>query len=302
VAQEVGVDWTQIRGTGSSGRIRERDVRAHFERRRKSEAPSPVAEQRAVTPPEGRIIALSPLRKTIAARVRAGVERAAPVTLTTQCDVTNLVRLRRQFQQANEATDLDRDPSSGQPSIAPELARHSSVPSYTDFIIKLTATALEQHPMLMAQWTDQGIRLPDGIHINVAIHTEVGLVAPVIRDVPRLTLPQIAAATRTLVELAHARRLSAEQLASGTFTITNLGMVGIDAFTPILNVPQSAVLGIGRIRRVPAVVQDQIVPRDQITFSLTFDHRVLDGVPAAKFLDTLGSLLENPASCLTAQG
>jgi pyruvate dehydrogenase E2 component (dihydrolipoamide acetyltransferase) len=122
------------------------------------------------------------------------------------------------------------------------------------------------------------------------------LVAPLIRDVPFLNVQQLAIATRTLIELAHSRRLTADQSASGTFTVSNLGIYGIDAFTPILNVPQSAILGIGRIRRMPAVVQGQIVPRDRITLSLTFDHRVIDGVPAAKFLDTLRDLLENPTS------
>jgi len=183
----------------------------------------------------------------------------------------------------------------GRPAGGPESP---VTPTYTDLIIKLTGTALAKHPILMGQWTDQGILIPHGIHINVAVHTDAGLVAPLLRDVPEQSLRELAATMRTLIELASARRLTAEQLSAGSFTVSNLGMYGIDAFTPILNVPQSAILGIGRIRRVPAVFQDQIVPRDIMTLSLTFDHRVMDGVPAAKFLDTLRRLLEGPADFL----
>jgi pyruvate dehydrogenase E2 component (dihydrolipoamide acetyltransferase) len=291
VARELGVDWTQIRGTGSSGRIRERDVRANLAKRQYDHGSPDDATADSL--PGVRVVPLSPVRKTIAARMRAGLQHAAPVTLTTECVVTNLVQFRRQLL-AGDRAESDRASYHATASGTRETSQ-ADVPTYTDLIIKLTATALEQHTMLMAQWTDQGIVIPDGIHINVAVETEVGLVAPLVRDVPSLTLQQLAAATRSLIELAHARRLTAEQLATGTFTISNLGMYGIDAFTPILNAPQSGILGVGRIRRVPAVVGDQIVPRDLMALSLTFDHRVIDGAPAAQFLQTLRRLLEQPS-------
>src|SRR5262249_26053647 len=125
-----------------------------------------------------------------------------------------------------------------------------------------------------------------------------GLFAPVVREVDRLSLREVAARTRELTAQARAGRLTAEDQRGGTFTVTNLGMFGVDSFTPILHLPQSAILGVGRTVREPAVVEDRIVPRDRITLSLTFDHRVVDGAPAARFLDTLRRCLEQPAPWL----
>jgi pyruvate dehydrogenase E2 component (dihydrolipoamide acetyltransferase) len=259
VARELGVDWKHLKGSGRTGRIRESDVRAA--------SPKPSA---------GKIIPLTPVRRLIAERMAAGAQATAPVTLTTRADATNLVHIREQFKASSDAI----------------------IPSYTDFILKLTATALQKHPMLNASWTEDGIRVSEGIHIGLAVDTEAGLMVPVVRDVPALGLRQVAAACRELIEQARARRLTPEQMQGGTFTITNLGMYGIDAFTPILNLPQCAVLGVGRIQREPAVHNEQIVPRDMLTLSLTFDHRVVDGAPAARFLDTLRRSIEQPGPLL----
>jgi pyruvate dehydrogenase E2 component (dihydrolipoamide acetyltransferase) len=279
VARELGVDWTELRGTGRTGRIRECDVQAAFKRHQVT-APALAAQ------PTGRHIPLSSIRKTIAHRTRASLQTTAAVTLTTEADATNLVNLRGQFQSAA--------------ATKPGAGAKPLVPTYTDLIVKLTAAALQQHPMLMAQWTDEGLFLPDGIHIGIAVDTEAGLVAPVVREVPALTLRQLAAESRTLIELAHTRRLPADKLSGGTFTVTNLGMYGIDAFTPIIDPPQSSILGIGRIRREPAVVDDRIVPRERMTLSLTFDHRTIDGAPAARFLNTVRLYVENPGPRLMA--
>jgi pyruvate dehydrogenase E2 component (dihydrolipoamide acetyltransferase) len=284
VALELGVDWAQVQPTGSTGRIRERDVRSYFEQQRGRDKRAAQYPHGLVTPLGGRIVPFTSQRKLIAARLRVAHEAAIPVTLVTEVDVTTLAALRRDRQQAAHTSGV------------------STVPTYTDIIIKLSATALEQHRMLTAQWTDEGLFIPDSIHINIAVDTEAGLVAPLIRDVLQLDITHLAQSTRRLIELAHARRLTADQSAPGTFTVSNLGMYGIDAFTPVLNPPQSAILGIGRIRRVPAVLQDQIVPREQVTLCLTFDHRVMDGAPAAKFLETLGGLLQNPNASLLSDG
>jgi pyruvate dehydrogenase E2 component (dihydrolipoamide acetyltransferase) len=262
VAAELGIDWRTLPGSGRGGRVRERDVRAA-----------------AVAPPRGRVIPHTNVRRTIAARMVAGVTQAAPVTLTTKADATNLVNLRGQFQAAAASPD-------------------DLVPSYTDLVLKLTAAALRQHPLLQAQWRDEGLFVPDRIDIALAVDTEAGLFVPVVREADRLTLREVAARTRELSARARAGGLTAADLRDATFTLTNLGMFGIDAFTPILQLPQSAVLGVGRIVREPAVVEDRIVPRDAVTLSLTFDHRVVDGAPAARFLDTLRRCLEQPAPWL----
>jgi pyruvate dehydrogenase E2 component (dihydrolipoamide acetyltransferase) len=200
----------------------------------------------------------------------------APVTLTTTADATNLVNLRNQFK----AVDGD------------------GVPSYTDFFVKLTASALVKHPLLNARWErEQIVVLPD-IHIGIAVDTDAGLFVPVVRDVATLGIRQLSAQTRYLAARARAGQLTANELSGGSFTVTNLGAFDIDAFTPIINYPQCAILGIGRIERRPAVVGEQIVAREQVTLSLTFDHRIVDGAPASRFLQTLRNLIQNPGPAL----
>jgi pyruvate dehydrogenase E2 component (dihydrolipoamide acetyltransferase) len=261
VAKELGVDWKSLAGSGKSGRIRERDVRA---------------AAGSSTTSVGERIPISSRRRTIAARMTASSQQTAPVTLTTRADATNLVNLRAQFKTAGGEV----------------------VPSYTDILVKLSAAALVQHPHMAARWEETHLAMPDGIHIGIAVDAEEGLIVPVIRDVPSLTLLKLAARSRELVESARRNKLKADDLQGGVFTITSLGAFGIDAFTPIINLPETAILGIGCIRREPAVVDNQIVPRDQVTLSLTFDHRIVDGAPAARFLQSIRLAVENPSAWL----
>lgn len=260
VAKELGVDWTTLRGTGQNGRVRERDVRA------------------AATPSSDQTIAVSPTRRTIAERMLTSHQATAPVTLTTTADATNLVNLRGQFKAGRTEGDL--------------------VPSYTDFLVKLVAAALQRHPLLNASWAEDRIVLSAAVHVGIAVDADAGLLVPVVRDVPGLSLKQLAARTHDLIGRARRGELSAEEMRGGTFTLTNLGAFGIDAFTPLINPPQCAVLGVGRIARQPAVVGDQVVARDRVTLSLTFDHRVVDGAPAAKFLQAVSASVENPGPWL----
>ena len=259
--RELGIDWSDLSGSGRNGRIRERDVRAAGAR------------------PDGHLIPHTTIRRTIAARMVAGFTQAAPVTLTAKIDATNLVGLRAQFKTAASQKD-------------------DLVPSYTDVIVKLTAAALRQHPLLQAQWREDGLFVPERIDMAVAVDTEAGLLVPVLRAVDRLTLRQIAARSRELIEQARAGRLAADDMRDATFTVSNLGNFGIDSFTPIIHLPQCAVLGIGRIVREPAVRGDRIVPCDMLTLSLTFDHRVVDGRRRRGSSRRLRSYLENPAAWL----
>jgi pyruvate dehydrogenase E2 component (dihydrolipoamide acetyltransferase) len=199
----------------------------------------------------------------------ASARTTAPVTLTTRADATAL------------ATFRERRRSGG-----------GLVPGYTDLIVHLTAKALGRHPLLNARWQPDGIVLCSGVHVGVAVETEAGLIVPVVRDANRLTIDQLAARFADLADRARSRRLHAEELQGGTFTVTNLGMYGIDAFTPIINLPECAVLGVGRVVTEPAVHEGQVVPRPMVTLSLTFDHRVVDGAPAARFLDDVRRLIE----------
>jgi pyruvate dehydrogenase E2 component (dihydrolipoamide acetyltransferase) len=277
LASQLGVDLAHVQGTGCTGRIRERDVAAVAKSQATTASATPDPSRGAGG--ARRSLAVSPVRKTIAARMSAGAHETAPVTLTTRCDATNLVNLREQFR----ATDA------GQGQI---------VPSYNDLIVKITATVLERHPLLAAQWNDREIVMPGRFDISVAVDTDAGLLAPVVRDPNKLTLRQVATEMRKLAELARSGKLAIDEMQGGVFTITNLGMFGVDAFTPIINLPQCAILGVGRIVREPAVVNDQIASRDQVTLSLTFDHRVVDGAPAARFLNDLRIAIEQPGAVL----
>jgi pyruvate dehydrogenase E2 component (dihydrolipoamide acetyltransferase) len=164
-------------------------------------------------------------------------------------------------------------------------------------IARLAARTLESHPLLTGRWEDDRIALPQPghIHIGIAVDTDEGLLAPVLRDVATLSLEEIAHQSRDLAERAHANKLTAAEMQGAAFTITNLGGLGIDAFTPIIHWPQTAILGLGAIRREPVFVEnDRVEARHRMTLSLTFDHRVIDGAPAARFLADLRAALEDP--------
>ena len=168
-------------------------------------------------------------------------------------------------------------------------------PSYTDILAKLVAIVLENHPALGGRWEADHIVLSGKAHIGIAVDTPEGLLVPVLRDVAASSLADLARRSRELIEAAQARRLRAEDLAGGTFSITNLGGFGIDAFTPIINFPETAVLGVGAIRKEAVVLENGgLAAREQMTLSLTFDHRVVDGAPAARFLHALVQLIEVP--------
>ena len=302
-AAELGVDARTIQGTGQGGRIRERDVLAVAQRQNQAVATGPtagtaghgassfsdtaeivstsvnfaevagVSAATGASEPLARTIRISKLRETIAHRMLAGAQQAAPVTLTTTLDATLLVGVRQQLRaQAMETGD------------AP--------PSYTSLLVRLACTALTKHEIMTAQWTADGIVIPQKMNIAVAVDTEAGLYAPVLAGASSLRVREINLRLQDLAERTRQQKLSPGELQGGCFTITNLGMYGVDAFTPILNLPQSAILGVGRIAKQPMVVDDQVVPRDAMTLSLTFDHRVTDGAPAAAFLDTLRQSIE----------
>lgn len=211
----------------------------------------------------------SRIRRLIADRMRHSLQTTAPVTLTTTVDATELVALRNRHKLAEGA-----------------------VPTVTDLLVWLVAPVLQKHPALNSRWVDGRIVSSAEVNIGVAVDTEGGLLVPVIRDAAKRSLTEIAARSAELVAKARSGGLSADELQGGTFTITNLGRWGIDEFTPIINWPECAILGVGRIRKQPAVVGDQIVPRDLLTLSLTFDHRIVDGAPAARFLQDLSHAIE----------
>ena len=210
----------------------------------------------------------------------ASRQQTVPVTLTTKADATNLVNLREQFKTTGCS---------------------SPIPGYQDIIMKLVAGTLVRHPLLAGRWDEDAIVLPaeNEVHIGMAVDTDDGLLVPVLHNAAQLSLIELAAKSRQLVGQARAGKLAAADMQGSVFTITNLGAFGIDAFTPIINVPETAILGLGAIRREPVALDDGgIVSRHQLTLSLTFDHRILDGAPAARFLQDIATAIANPSAAL----
>lgn len=256
LAREHGIDLDQVRGTGPGGRIVEEDVSHAIE--------SGVDSTTQVIPLVG-------MRGIIAQRMHESLQTMAQVTLTTEADVTSLERLREELKQQ---FDL----------------------AYTDLIVKAVARALKEHPRLNAWVEGEGIRLLRAIHIGVAVALEEGLIVPVVHDADRKSLREIAQETQRLAQRARERNLTPEEVTESTFTVSNLGMYRVDAFTPIVNPPEVAILGIGRIIEKPAPGPQGVEWRKMLTLSLTFDHRAVDGAPAAAFLQTVCKQLEAPAA------
>ncbi len=328
VAGELGVDWAGATGTGRTGRIVERDVRALVEQ-------APLTARARVTPlarrlaeevgvdlaaletgkpgqriarvdvevaardegngrekqagaaelalSQGRRAPLSHIRRITAQRMAQSAHTTAPVTLTTDADATELVMVRERIKAALAGSDL-------------------RVPTYNDLLTRLVALALLQQPWMNCSLEDDAIVQHEGVHMGIAVDTDRGLFVPVIRDAHLKSIQQIATDAARLVDATRAGRAGADDLRGGTFTISNLGMYEIDAFTPLINLPECAILGVGRIVARPVVIDEEsgeVAARKMMALSLTFDHRVVDGAPAARFLQHVKRWVEQPYGWLT---
>lgn len=226
------------------------------------EQPVPQAE-----PAPTDTLPLTTIRRLTAERLWHSLQATAQLTLHTEVDVTSAVERR-------------------------EALKVEAGITYTDILVKVVAGALRDHPIVNGTWSDEGIVLSKSINIGVAVALEEGLTVPVVKDADQKSLLQIHQELAAFVDSARNGKLTAEELSGGTFTITNLGMYRVDHFTPILNPSETAILGVGRIVKKPAVFEDQLAIRSILGLSLTFDHRVVDGAPAAAFLDEICAALE----------
>ena len=269
LAKEHGVNLSSIAGSGPDGRVVRDDVLQAA-----SAAPEISAVETPALQQPAEVIAMEGIRGIIAERMTLSVQTNASVTLHTEVDATAFVELRGMLNDKLQAKEV---------SI-----------TYTDLLVKVVANALGEHPRLNATLTDEGIHLLSEINIGVAVALEDGLVVPVVRDADKERLSEISTQVKSFAERARGNQLTPGELQGGTFTITNLGNFGIDAFTPIINPPESAILGVGRILKKPVVHNDEIVIRSMLTLSLTFDHRVVDGAPAAQFLQTVSGYIQDP--------
>lgn len=265
LASELGVDLDKIEGTGPGGRITREDV----ERAAKS-APASSAG----SAPSADRVAFRGMRKVIAERMHQSLRSSAQITIATEADVTPATEFR-----ARRCREFDF--------------------SYTDMMIHSVARALMRHPRMNARLNETGddteIVLCANANVGIAVALDEGLIVPVVNRAESKSLREIAVESRALGEKARAGQLKLEDVTGGTFTISNLGTFGIDAFTPILNPGETGILGVGRIVEKPAVYRGEIAKRAMLWLSLTFDHRVLDGAPAAQFLQTVIELFNSPA-------
>ena len=271
IARERGIDLAQVRGTGPEGRIVAEDVE------RAEHAPAAGPAPAAVVPGEVEEIPLTSVRKTIARRLTEAWQ--APVfQLRVSADMTATNELRRRL------VDSGLDPK----------------PTVSDILTKLAAVALLRHRELNAHFTGESIRRFPTANVGLAVAAPQGLVVPVIRSAERLTLAEIAQARSDLVSRARANKLRLEDIEDGTFTISNLGMFGIEEFTAVLNPPQVAIVAIGAADPRPVAVDDgyDVVTRPMMTMTLTCDHRAVDGADGAQFLRTLKGFLETPGLAL----
>jgi len=291
LAEQAGLDLRTVQGTGPGGRITKEDVEQALEefqvpgfRLRPEAQPEglPVAE--AVAPPltaepetlkPETLKPLTGVRAITARRMAESHQTTAAVTLTTEVDATAFVELRERLKE----------------SLAAELGFNIG---YNDLLIKLVTRALREFPYMNVRMEEGGIRQLQEIHMALAVDTDRGLLVPVIRHADGKGVAQIAAELRELVARAREGKALPDELTGSTFTITNLGMHEIDAFTPIINLPEAAILGVGRIKARPAVVDGEIVVRQTMWLSLTFDHRLVDGAPVARFLQRIKQLIEEP--------
>lgn len=272
LAERHGIDADALEGTGPGGRVTKEDVRTAVE--------SGVAPRQEDEAPEGvEVVPLAGIRKVVAERLSANWARAPQVTEGVEVDFSACLEVRRQNRDAwKEAFGVE--------------------PTINDVVLLATATALGDNPELNAALVDGAVHRYARINLNVAVDTGEGLTVPVVKNAGEAGLGDIARAVAKLAEKARARRLAPEDLEGGTFTVTNLGGMGVDWFTPVLNPPQAAILGVGRVLRAPVVDGGDVVARDLATLVLSFDHRVVDGAPCARFLARLRELIEDPSSWL----
>ena len=267
LARERGVDLAAVRGSGARGRVRERDVPTIARRIAPPTGRSPSPASGAV--PAG-AIPVTATRRTIARQMVKSRQETVPVTLTAWADATALLAERARLKEAHGSTAA----------------------SLNDILLKLVADLLVVHPLLASRWEETHLVPPaaDTIDIGMAVDAPGGLVVPVVRDVGRSALADVARQSRDLIERARTGRLAVAEMQGGVFTLTSLGSFGIEFFNPVINWPESAILGLGAIRQQPVPLlagQGGFVFQPQLPLSLTFDHRVVDGAPAARFLGEL---------------
>ncbi len=271
MAEEKGIDIENVKGTGPDGRIIKKDIEG-YKPAEKSAKGAPVA---SFDSEESEDVKISQMRKAIARRLSESKFTNPHFYETIDINMEHAMSARSKL---NEVSDVKI--------------------SFNDIVVKACTVALRRHPAVNSSWLDDVIRKHGDVNVAVAVAIDEGLMTPVIRHADKKNLRQIGNETRELAGLARDRKLQPEQMEGSTFTISNLGMFGIEEFTAIINPPNACILAVGAIRNVPIVKDGEVVPGHMMKVTLSSDHRIVDGAKAAEFLNTLRQLLENPLSML----
>ncbi|URM94767.1 2-oxo acid dehydrogenase subunit E2 [Actinomadura madurae] len=279
LARDHGIDLATLTGSGPGGRIVRADIEAAI--RTGASAPAPAAPAPAVQAPpvQGRAddpdveaVPLNRFRKVAAKRLGQSKREAPHFYLNREVDAEALLAFRATLNEA----------------LAPAKV------SVNDLVVKAAATALREHPAVNVSYTEENLLFHKRIHVGVAVAVEDGLVVPVVRDADRKSVSEIGREARELAGKAREGKLSAQEMSGGTFSVSNLGMFGVDSFSAVINPPEAAILAVGAVRDEPVVRDGQVVPGKRMAVTLSVDHRATDGATAAKFLARLAELLQNP--------
>ena len=295
MAEEAGLQWELIVGTGPQGRITKEDVEKALASGAAVQPVATVSSSAAASTPDPAPVntaslqelvestAVTGMRKVIATRMLESLQQSAQLTMTAKIDVTDLLSLQKQL-----AAETER--------------RQEGKLTVTDFIARAVVLSLKKHKQMNSAYLTDGqdarIETYGHVHLGIAVALEKGLVVPVIRHADTLSLLEISKAIKSLGERARNNQLGGDEMKGSTFTISNLGAYGVEHFTPVLNPPEAGILGVGAIEAVPVYRGEELLRRSLLPLSLTFDHRVLDGAPAAQFLASVKDYLENPYSLL----
>lgn len=271
IAKSENLDIKALVGTGPGGRITKADVLKALEER--------VANPEVPEQEESTVVPVTGMRKAIASRMHASLQNSAQLTLTMKVDVTDLVALHKDIAEVVQK-------------------RYENKLTITDFVSRAVVLALREHKEMNSAYIDDAIHQFEPVHLGMAVALEKGLVVPAIRFANNLSLVELSKEIKDMAQKARAGSLSSDDMHGTTFTISNLGSFGIEYFTPVLNTPETGILGIGAIEHVPVYKGKKIKKGSMLPLSLTFDHRVLDGAPAAAFLRTIKHYLEEPITIL----
>lgn len=273
LARERGLDLQTVQGTGPGGRIIKRDIEAAAAGGAAAQ-PLAAAAQAPAPAREGDFndVALTQMRKTIARRLSESLGPIPTFYLTAEYDMERVVEMRTAMAEMGEEFKV----------------------SVNDIAMKAVATALALHPEVNAHWLGDHMRYFNRVHLGMAVAVEDGLITPVIFDADRKRMSEISREARDLAKRARERRLKPDEYMGATFTVSNLGMFGIDQFTAIINPPEAGILAVGTVEQKPVYLNGELVPRQRMRVTMSCDHRVIDGATGARFLQTLRRMLENP--------